>query len=37
VLAGTPYPFLGVLFMVGYLAYQYEHALRLGLGRGPEK
>jgi|SRR5882724_5299242 len=34
VLAGTPYPFLGVLFMVGYLAYQYEHALRLGLGEG---
>lgn len=34
-LAEEPWPFLGVLFLVGYLAYQYEHALRLGLSNGP--
>jgi len=34
-LAGEPWPFLGVVFLILYLAYQYEHALRLGLDSGP--
>jgi hypothetical protein len=34
VLAEEPWPFVGVLAMVLYLAYQYEHALRLGLSNG---
>jgi hypothetical protein len=33
-LAEEPWPFIGVLFLIGYLAYQYEHALRLGLSSG---
>jgi hypothetical protein len=33
-LAGEPWPFLGVLFLIAYLAYQYEHALKLGLSDG---
>lgn len=35
VLAEEPWPFVGVLAMCGYLAYQYEHALRQGLDNGP--
>jgi hypothetical protein len=34
VLAEEPWPFIGVMFLVVYLAYQYEHALRLGLSDG---
>lgn len=34
VLAEQPWPFLGTLLMVGYLTYQYEHALKLGLESG---
>lgn len=34
VLAEEPWPFIGVLFLIVYLAYQYEHALRLGLSDG---
>lgn len=33
-LAGEPYPFIGVLALIIYLAYQYEHALKLGLSDG---
>jgi hypothetical protein len=35
VLAEEPWPFLGVVGMIAYLAYQYEHALRLGMSGGP--
>jgi hypothetical protein len=35
-LAENPLPFIGVVVLVVYLAYQYEHALRLGLGGGPK-
>ena len=35
VLAEEPWPFIGVLGMCAYLAYQYEHALRMGLSDGP--
>jgi|SRR5215469_199960 len=34
-LAEDPWPFIGVLVLICYLAYQYEHALRLGLDTGP--
>lgn len=34
-LAGEPWPFIGVLVLIIYLAYQYEHALKLGLSSGP--
>ncbi len=30
-LAGEPWPFIGVMFLIVYLAFQYEHALRLGM------
>lgn len=33
-LAGEPWPFIGVVFLIIYLAYQYEHALKLGLSDG---
>lgn len=33
-LAEEPWPFLGVLLISAYLAWQYEHALRLGLSSG---
>lgn len=33
-LAGEPWPFIGVIALTIYLAYQYEHALRLGLSNG---
>jgi len=33
-LAEQPWPFIGVMLLVIYLAYQYEHALRLGLSSG---
>lgn len=33
-LAGEPWPFIGVMLLIGYLAWQYEHALRLGLDEG---
>lgn len=33
-LAEEPWPFIGVLILCGYLLYQYEHALRLGLSSG---
>jgi hypothetical protein len=33
-LAGEPWPFIGVVLLSCYLAYQYEHALRLGLSHG---
>ncbi len=31
ILAEEPWPFIGVLFLIAYLAFQYEHALKLGL------
>lgn len=34
ILAEEPWPFLGVLLLIVYLAWQYEHALRLGLDSG---
>ena len=34
-LAEDPWPFVGVMLMIAYLAYQYEHALKLGLSDGP--
>lgn len=34
-LAEDPWPFIGVLALIAYLAYQYEHALRLGMAKGP--
>lgn len=34
-LAEEPWPFIGVVVLTIYLAYQYEHALRLGLAKGP--
>lgn len=34
-LAEEPWPFIGVLLMIGYLAYQYEHALKMGMDKGP--
>jgi hypothetical protein len=34
ILAEEPWPFIGVLLLIGYLAYQYEHAMRLGLSEG---
>lgn len=33
-LAGEPWPFIGVMFLIVYLAFQYEHALRLGMSSG---
>ena len=33
-LAGEPWPFIGVAVLICYLAFQYEHALRLGLSSG---
>lgn len=33
-LAEEPWPFIGVLLLIIYLAYQYEHALKLGLSDG---
>jgi hypothetical protein len=33
-LAGEPWPFIGVVLLIIYLAYQYEHALSLGLSDG---
>jgi len=35
VLAGEPWPILGSAAMCVYLAYQYEHALRIGCAEGP--
>jgi hypothetical protein len=35
-LAEEPWPFLGVLFLIIYLGYQYEHALKLGMLAGPK-
>jgi hypothetical protein len=35
-LAGEPWPFVGVAVLILYLAYQYEHALKLGLSDGLE-
>ena len=35
ILADEPWPFVGVLAMIVYLAYQYEAALKLGLAQGP--
>jgi hypothetical protein len=34
ILAEEPWPFIGVLFICGYLIYQYEAALRLGMSQG---
>lgn len=34
-LAEEAWPFVGVLAMIAYLAYQYEHALKLGCSDGP--
>jgi hypothetical protein len=34
-LAEEPWPFIGVMLLICYLAYQYEHALKLGLSEGP--
>jgi hypothetical protein len=33
-LAKKPWPFIGVMLLVAYLAYQYETALKLGLSDG---
>jgi hypothetical protein len=33
-LAEEPWPFIGVLLLIAYLTFQYEHALRLGLSEG---
>lgn len=33
-LAEEPWPFIGVILLVLYLAYQYEHALKLGMSSG---
>jgi hypothetical protein len=33
-LAEEPWPFIGVMLLIVYLAYQYEHALRLGMSKG---
>jgi hypothetical protein len=33
-LAGEPWPFIGVLLLIFYLTYQYEHALKLGVSDG---
>jgi hypothetical protein len=33
-LAGEPWPFIGVALLIFYLAYQYENALKLGLSDG---
>jgi hypothetical protein len=33
-LAKKPWPFVGVILLCFYLAYQYEHALKLGLSDG---
>lgn len=33
-LAEEPWPFIGVAFLIVYLGYQYEHALKLGLDSG---
>ena len=35
ILAEEPWPFIGVVVLILYLVYQYEHALRLGLNDGP--
>jgi hypothetical protein len=37
ILAEEPWPFIGVLFLIAYLAYQYEHALKLGLANDSAK
>lgn len=34
-LAGEPWPFIGVVALICYLAYQYEHALKIGMDSGP--
>ena len=34
ILAEEPWPFIGVLALIIYLAYQYEHALKLGTKGG---
>ncbi len=34
ILAKKPWPFIGVVLLVCYLAYQYEVALRLGVSNG---
>lgn len=33
-LAGEPWPFIGVLLLIAYLAWQYENALKMGLSEG---
>ena len=33
-LAEEPWPFIGVMLLIVYLAYQYEHALKLGMSDG---
>lgn len=33
-LAEEPWPFIGVVLLIIYLAYQYEHALTLGMSSG---
>lgn len=35
-LAGEPWPFIGVILLILYLAYQYEHALKQGINSGPK-
>jgi hypothetical protein len=34
-LAKKPWPFIGVLLLIGYLAWQYENALKQGMSDGP--
>lgn len=34
ILAEEPWPFVGVILLILYLAYQYEHALKLGTSGG---
>ena len=33
-LAEEPWPFIGVILLICYLAWQYEHALKMGLSDG---
>lgn len=33
-LAGEPWPFVGVILLIAYLAWQYENALKLGMTDG---
>lgn len=34
-LAKKPWPFIGVVLLIFYLAYQYENAMKIGMASGP--